>query len=90
MTQLKMLAPTQTKCLECGVVFIGLSKDITREWANGEFLGDEWLTARNWASDRVYQQNIRFCAADCAAKHFQREAMFEAERIRHKTHGKYR
>jgi hypothetical protein len=90
MKQLKLLAPIQVGCVECRQSFVPCSKDLIRSWER-EFNRDaEWLHDIDWAIDRVYQDNLHYCSPECMEKSHVRQAVFELERTRHKSRGKYR
>lgn len=86
--QLSMFAANQSICLECHVPFVGLSRNVIESWAD-EY---DWLSPSSvrWAADSVYQQNTRFCTAECVALHRRRQVALEIERLQHKNHGKCR
>jgi len=86
--QLKMFAAHQSKCFECRTSFVGLSKDVIRLWPVGDIIASDWLADVNWAVDRTYQENIKFCSTDCLVKYRTREALAEIDRLRHKNYGK--
>jgi len=90
MRQLKMFAPLQPICLECRCQFVPFHRDAILLWSQEEPLIDDWLSSTNWAADRVYQQNVRYCSAECAQTAYLRAAEFELEREKHKLYGKRR
>jgi len=85
-----MFARSQVNCLECRRTYVPLAKDIIRNW-NREYLFEpDWLHDHEWAIDRVYQDNCKFCSPECLEKSHVRVIAFELERTRHKKYGKNR
>lgn len=74
MQQLKMLAPSQHKCLFCGSQFVPYGKDMIRWW-QVELSIDDWLFSAEWAVDRLYQDNTRYCSVECLDAARAREAL---------------
>jgi len=90
MPQLKMFAPVQAKCSTCGTAFVPLSKDIIREWDREFELDDDWLSTRNWAIDRIYQEQLHSCSVDCHQAMVARMKVLEIQEAWERANRRYR
>lgn len=79
--QLKLFATFQVKCVECASKFVPFSKDIIRVWDNEGHNDYDWLSSRNWAIDRLYQDNSVCCSVECLDVHLRREVELQYARI---------
>lgn len=73
--QAHMFASSQQHCLNCAQSFLPFSKDMIRVWDMDLQEEEDWLTSRNWAIDRLYQDNLKYCSPNC----------IEAAYLRHQT-----
>lgn len=87
MRQLKLFAAQQAKCWNCGDKFVPYSKESIRLWSDE---APDWLCLPsdvNWAADRTYQENLRFCCTACMYDHYAKEELSGIRRETHKILG---
>lgn len=87
---MKLFAPIQAKCWECGVKFVPYSKESIRLWDVDDV---DWLampSSVNWAVDRTYQENLRFCSTACMYTKYAKDEIAGIKRSPRKHSGKHK
>lgn len=68
MRQLKLFAPVQGKCWHCGISFVPYAKESIALWHENDDAPIATKADENWATDRTYQENLRYCSTRCLYK----------------------
>jgi hypothetical protein len=90
MRQLKMFAPSQQKCVFCQEKFVPIAVDVIRLWEQGFAEEHGLFEPVNWAVDRVYQENLKYCSPECATASELAAVAAMKEIVREQLRRKYR